>query len=372
MRSMKQFLLSIAAAVMLPVSGVYATGYDFYHSFENKIYTMTNSTEGNELIELTHYASGEIFESNRFATGGNGTSGGLGNQGGIVTSDDKSLMFVVNAGSNSISVFKKTPWGIRLVETESSLGERPVSITQLHNLVYVLNAGSDSIAGFIVNAQGHLYPLKNSIAKLSGEATGAAQISFTPRGNALVVTEKATNFITTFPLYFGIPGEAIINISAGVTPFGFDFDRYGHLLVSEAAGGEQDASSVSSYAVSRFGALNELDGPVPTTETAACWLIVDKTGRYAYTTNAGSASISAYKVHPRGRLTLLNEDGVAASTGEGSAPIDLALSGNGRFLYALSARDGSVSAFVVGRHGTLESHTRMTDLPTGLNGLAVF
>src|SRR6266508_5394096 len=84
--------------------------------------------------------------------------------------------------------------------------------------------------------------------------------------------------------------------SAGPTPFGFAFGKRQRLFVSEAAGGDLDASSASAYRLDKDGTLTLIQGPVPTTETAACWLVVSKDGQFAYVTNTGSGSISGYRV----------------------------------------------------------------------------
>ena len=343
------------------------------HFSPSKVFTMTNAPEGNEVLMFTHHPYQGLIPSGSFATGGNGTGSGLGNQGAVVISKNGHWLFVVDAGSNSLSLYKVSDDSITLLSTADTAGERPVSVTQHKNKVFVLNAGSDSIAGFKLMHDGSLELIENSVRSLSGSGVGAAQISFTPWGDGLLVTEKATNLITSFTVSDeGIPGEAIVNASAGATPFGFAFDRYGHAIVSEANGGAADASSLSSYRVNDNGSLSVLASAVPTTETAACWVVMSANGRTAFTTNAGSSSISAFKVKRSGKLKLTTQDGVAGFTGEGSAPIDMALSDNGKFLYTLSAADGSIAAFLVLGNRYLVPLPGATGLATGLNGLAAF
>jgi hypothetical protein len=69
-------------------------------------------------------------------------------------------------------------------------------------------------------------------------------------------------------------------------------------------------------------------------------------------------------------LTLRDADGVAATTGPGSAPADAALSAGSRFLYTLNGGNGSVSAFRVDGNGALIPLLTLTGLPAGANGLA--
>lgn len=74
-------------------------------------------------------------------------------------------------------------------------------------------------------------------------------------------------------------------------------------------------------------------------------------GKYAYTTNAGSASLSLYEVDEKGRLTLLNAR--AGETGAGTGPTDAAASRNERYVYALSPSSRTVIGFAVQGDGSL-------------------
>jgi 6-phosphogluconolactonase (cycloisomerase 2 family) len=200
--------------------------------------------------------------------------------------------------------------------------------------------------------------------------TDAAQVSFSPNGRVLTVTEKATNRLVTYVVGAdGRPGDPQVFASAGMTPFGFSFDPHGRLIVSEAFGGAPEASAVSSYAVSSDGVLSVISASVGTTETAACWIIVTPGGRFAYTTNTASGSISGYAVAPDGSLSLLDDDGVTGVTGMGSGPIDLALSRDGRFLYSLNSGNGTLSGFHVAADGRLLSIGTVAGIPGGANGL---
>lgn len=351
-------LLSLCGAV------VPAYGKNF---FSDRVFTLSNAADGNEVIMLKHNPWFGLIEIGRVATDGNGSGGGLGNQGALITSGDKQWMYAVNPGSNSISVFHINRWGISLVETVDSGGVTPVSLAQHDDLLYVVNAGSDSIAGFSVD-NGGLTPLADSVRSLSGSGTAPAQISFSPWGDMLVVTEKNTNLIATFSLNEdGVAESTVFNSSVVATPFGFGFDRYGHLLVTEAAGGAPDVSAVSSYDIEDDGTLTVLDGGVGTNETAACWLVTSRSGNTAFVTNTGSGTISAFKVNRRGNLRLTTSDGVTASTGEGTAPLDMALSNGGRYLFALAS--GNIISYRVIGNKHLRQVSSVSGLPGSATGL---
>ena len=101
-------------------------------------------------------------------------------------------------------------------------------------------------------------------------------------------------------------GVTVTN-SVGVVPYGFDIDRRDHVIVSEAATG-----SASSYQL-HDGALDVVSGSVVDTQGAPCWLIASRDGRFAFTTNAASGTISSYRIARDGSLTLLAA--VAGTTG---------------------------------------------------------
>jgi 6-phosphogluconolactonase (cycloisomerase 2 family) len=314
---------------------------------------------------------GRLVAAGQVPTGGTGTGGGLGNQGGLTLTRSERWLLAVNAGSDSVSVFEVRHRGLRLRDVEPSGGTQPVSVTEHRGLVYVLNAASDSISGFVLDRHGRLQPLADSTRSLSGAGTGPAQISFSPDGDVLVVTEKATNKIVTFTIdRQGRPGPANVQDSNGQTPFGFAFGKRDQMFVSEAFGGAENASATSSYEVDRNGVLATISASVGTNQTANCWAVVTPNGRFAYVTNTGSGSISGYSIGFDGAIELLDADGRTAVTGEGSAPIDLALTDNGRFLYSLNSGTNAIGVFRVRADGSLTPLPFVEGLPVGANGLA--
>jgi 6-phosphogluconolactonase (cycloisomerase 2 family) len=334
------------------------------------VYTLSNQTTGNMVLAYRRAANGSLTYTASYAAGGNGSGGGLGNQGAVVISDDNDVLLAVNAGSNTISSFKITGSGLNRKSTVSSGGERPVSITQHGNLVYVLNAGgSGNISGFWLGENDKLTPIPGSVKPLSSATAGAAQISFVRNGRVLAITEKATNKIITYTVNeWGRPGVMHSLTSASPTPFGFAPGRFGNIYVSEAAGGAANASNVSSYHIGFNGSISLIQGPVATGQSAACWVVLTANGRNIYTTNTASNTLSSYDVYPvSGNINLLQS--IAATSGMG--PIDAALTDNSKYLYILNGGGHSISVYSVANNGGLTSlPTTITGLPVGTNGLA--
>ncbi len=332
--------------------------------------TASNSSAGNAIMVFPRSADGALGDPQSFPTGGAGTSGGLGNQGGIALSPDRRFLLVVNAGSNDVTVFRTDGGNLSLVGVTPSGGAQPVSVTVRDGLVYVLNAGgAGGVHGFRLSGSGDLVPIAGSARPLSTGSSAPAQVGLSPDGRWLVVTERATNLIGLYRVRGnGLLGDYVAVPSAGMTPFGFAFDRRGGLFVSEAFGGAPDASALSSYALTQGLLLALRTASAGTTETAACWVELTPDGRFAYVTNTGSGTLSGYRIGSDGVVALLDADGVTGVTGAG--PIDLTISPDGRRLYTLDGAGGTISGFVVRAEGSLERIAGVSPaVPAGANGL---
>ncbi len=256
---------------------------------QRAVYTLTNQVAGNAVAVFDRAADGTLTAAGTIATGGTGTGGGLGSQGAVALSDDGRRLFALNAGSNDVSVFSVGPAGLSLASRTASGGTLPISLTVHGNVLYVLNAGGDgNISGFTVGATGGLTPIPGSTQPLSGTNVGPAQVSFSPDGRRLVVTEKNTNLLDVYAVDAnGAAGARTSFTSAGGTPFGFAFGLRDLLLVSEAAA----PGSASSYILGRGGDLQVVSGAVLTHQGAPCWAVVTNDRRFGFTAN-GSGSVS--------------------------------------------------------------------------------
>jgi 6-phosphogluconolactonase (cycloisomerase 2 family) len=280
-------------------------------------------------------------------------------------------LFVANAGSNDVSTFRVNGAHLALIGTTSSGGTRPVSLAVAHHTLYVLNAGSNTVRGFDISENGRLTSSSSASAPLGAGAAGGAAVRASRDGKFLVVTEKGSNTIDVFAIgERGALGSAVRSSSSGVTPFGFDFVGGDQIAVSEAG-----SAATSLYAIANNGKLAVESPSVSTNGQAApCWLIATTNGRFAYTANAGSGTISGYSVGTQGSLHLLLSTGISGSTGAGSTPLDLDLSRGDRYLYVLESGAGRIGAFAIGDNGALSTLAGVGGLApqSGFQGLAAY
>ncbi len=341
------------------------------------VFVMTNAADKNEIIAYQRNADGSLEQKKRFLTGGRGSGGvtdPLGSQGSLTLTDDRSFLLAVNAGSGEISVFRVHQNLLDLADVTPCGGSEPVAVAQHGNLVYVLNAGgSSNVVGFYLEHSGKLRQIRNSISFLTTANSGAASLSFSPDGQTLLVTEKSTNKIDAFQVQAdGTLGPIVANAAVGPGTFAVLFAPNGSAIVAETGpSGGNNASAISSYTVLPNLSLSAVSASVPTLGAATCWLAVTPNGRFVYTSNAGSSTISGFTIAANGALTPLAGT-VLATLPTGSTNLDIAITADGRFLYSLDSGTGVVSIFAVGEDGLLTALGAVGSLhaDAGINGIA--
>ena len=350
--------LLAAALLAVPTVSVRAQGLGL-------VYTLTNDAADNEVAVAVSFR-GQLLPFARFSTGGTGTAAGLGSQGALALSRNGRTLLAVNPGSDDLTLFDVAHGLVLWQRDVAPTGDRPTSVAIHGDLVYALNADSDDLSGFRI-VQDALVAIGSFPLSQAGAA--GAQVGFDPTGRFLIATERATNRILAYPVMGdGTLGTPMVNPSAAPTPFGFEFRSDGVLIVSEAAGGMANASAVSSYALLGDGTLRPITAPVQTMQTAACWIAIPRNGRFAYTTNTASGSITGFSVHAKGQLGLLEANGVTASLGSAS-PIDLDFNRAGDSLFVLDSSGDRILALVRRHDGSLALLPDSLPVPDGTAGL---
>jgi 6-phosphogluconolactonase len=161
------------------------------------VFTSTN-TVPNRVLAYNRGADGQLTQVQDIPTGGDGRPAAnppaftnfpvLDSMGPVNLSDDgdnKSCLFVVNAGSDSVSSFRVRPGGLRLADQKPSGGSRPASVTSTtrgrsKQVMYVLNSdnATASIRGFYVSGSCVLTHIPGSDRLLPSQASVPATVRF--------------------------------------------------------------------------------------------------------------------------------------------------------------------------------------------------
>jgi 6-phosphogluconolactonase (cycloisomerase 2 family) len=351
--------LGFAAGVVVAFTTVFAASAQAApaHEATNRVvFVQTDNTTDNQVVAYDRNWDGTLSLAGTYDTGGVGAVLGgsavdhLASQGSLSYDPGHGLLYAVNAGSNTVSVFSVHGDDLALRQVISSGGTFPVSIAVSGDVVYVLNAlDGGSIQGYI-GAFGHLHLVPGWNRTLGLDPTETPQFTSTPgqvlfspdRSQLLVTTKNNGNAVDVFHIApFGAPSSSpVVNVEAGVVPFAATFVGDHHLLVTEAG-----PSVVAGFTLHGDGTLTP-DSSVGTTQMATCWITPGVDGIF-YTSNAGSASLSTIELTGHGQLALSGQTTTDAGT------VDASVSSDGRFLYAQTGGTGTVDEFRILASGSL-------------------
>ncbi|MDT8066645.1 MAG: beta-propeller fold lactonase family protein [Terriglobia bacterium] len=341
------------------------------------LFVMTNSAVKNEVISFTPGTDGQLHKFRAFATGGRGSGGvtdPLESQGSLTLSEDRELLFAVNAGSGELTVFRVQGPELARLDVVPSGGSNPTAVAQRGNLVFVLNAGGGSnVTVFALQPNGKLRQIDGAKSFLSSNNPRAGSLAISPDRRFLLVTEKATNQLDAFPINpNGTLGPAVRTPSAGPGLFAVVFAPNGLAITSETGPGTPgNTSAVSSYALAPNGTLVPISVSIPTAGAATCWQVVTPNGKFLYTANSATSTISGFRIGLNGTLDPLPGT-VLANLSQGAVDLDVAVSSDGRFLYSLNSGSGTVGVFQINQDGTLNELGELEGLTAtaGFNGIA--
>ena len=331
------------------------------------VFVQTNEAQ-NRVVAFARDDDGGLSEVGRFDTGGAGNEEPhLPSQGSVVLTADGRHLLVTNVASDDVTVFAVGEDATLHARGRAPAGSAPRSVAEHDGLVYVLATGKPMVAGFRLSGDG-LQPIVNAEYALSAPESDPAQVGFTPGGSALVVTERGTNAIVSFPVHAdGSLGGLRWVASSGPTPYGFAFTSGGTLVVTEAFGAQEGAAAASTYAVDGAD-LTPVTRSLGNGRSEICWAVVTPDGQFAYTTNFADGAVSCFAIGGDGTLTL--QDATAGISVDGRRGLrDESLAG-GRYLYVLDADAGAILGWAVGDHGGLSPIGQWDGLPATAAGLA--
>jgi hypothetical protein len=344
---MKKYLYILSGLMLIMAASLIAetSGRDSHSQYV--VVTASNS-DNNTL--LVYDANGVLIQA--VPTGQ--TGGVSGNAGGVARDESSHLVAIVNIESQSVAVFKQGTKHhanyFELIQIIPTLSP-PVSVAFGNNHLYIL--GLTTVESHLIE-EGYVAFPADGIAELivgNGSATQVGVIE-----DQLIITEK-TNTVEVAELNNGALTGIIIPVILPVplntdTPFGL------------ATRGEKAYISFSTGDEVALVKHNQVLAVATTLgQQAPSWLAL--IGKFLYSSNAASHSISLFKVSGN-TITLLQP--VAALTV--GAPIDIASEGNTLALLNNAPDVTLLNQYLADRHGNL---TLLNSVPTvtGANGVAI-
>lgn len=363
---------ALAAAAVCAPSAAAAThgGAGHPRGGHHAVFVQTDDPAGNQVVAYRRAEDGQLTPAGTYDTHGLGgvldgsVADHLASQGSLTYDPRHALLYAVNAGSDTVSVFSVDGDRLALRQVVGSGGRFPVSVAVHDDAVYVLNAlDGGSIQGYTVH-DGRLEARadRNRPLGLDPNATPQfthtpGQVGFTGEGSQLVVTTKANgSSLLVFNLdRSGTPADTPVSTTLpGAVPFAF-VPNGGHGLFLTEAG----TNAVATFTVHRDGTATQ-EAFAPTNQSATCWIVGVRDLLYA--SNAGSSTLSGFRTADHGRrLTALGN----TSTDPGT--VDAAVSSNGHFLYVQTGVNGILDEFAIEDDGSLTPIGSQV-VPRGIGG----
>jgi hypothetical protein len=373
----------------------------------------TSAPNSNAIYAFRRGSSGSLtpLSGSPFLTGGAGVQyngsnlGPFDSDSEVIVNPNQTLLFAVNAGSDSVAVFSIKEDGRLLPVTGSpfpSGGNDPVSLALDGSVLIVANQSGDfarpstilpNYTTLRVASDGTLTPFGTATNDTSraGQNTVSVAAGTSP-SQALSVPGAGlvfgADFLGGLLQHFRVDGEgelhALSSIALPATEFTattprFPLGLWSNLKEPVLYVGYVTANKMGVYRYNQQGGLKFLR-TVPNAGQGICWIRGNRRGTRLYTTDTTTNQVSVYDSTDA-------EDPVEIQTltlaGVGNA-FQLSLSNDGRFLYVLSQRaattipDGQgnvLHSLAVKDDGTLEEIGAgiVFDLPSGTRpqGVAV-
>ena len=408
---LRPFVLVVAALALLAVA---APAYAGQPLVPGAVFTETN-TVPNYVKVFNQNADGTLVAAGQVATGGDGKPTNnaplglpyiqtnyevvFGASGG-----GNRCLFVVNAGSNTVSSFFVRSSGLTLVDQEPSQGSRPVSLTTAQQgpnrrVLYVLNSdlnapdvfsatsGSASIQGYYVSEKCALTAIPGSHQLTTSQISVPTTIAFNAPGDALAVAEPNTaggalpgGDIDVFPVNTqGVAGPPVVTVSPpdAPNPYGMAWVGRRTLTVTNWFFVNPFGGTVSSYRLAKDYKLVPINTvPAP---GHPCWNVITGDDKFLFTTQPAGLVIGT----PQILGFAIGDDGTLTATGTGQTTsynaVDEALSHDDRYLYVLN--DGllpfipqsAISEFAINQNTGQLTPIGQVDLPgNATSGLAAW
>ncbi|MFZ3215952.1 MAG: hypothetical protein WA192_07830 [Candidatus Acidiferrales bacterium] len=342
---------------------------------QSKIYVESNDPSGNAILAYRSDASGNLTMIGSYATGGNGLYtlqfGPYDNDAPVLLNSAQTLLFAVNGGSNSVSVFHVNGDGSLLAVSGSpfpSGGIFPVGLALNGHTLIVVNKSSQEpttpvpFAGAPQALPNYSTFTVSNTGALSANPVSTQDVAYDSSPSQALVAPRDLLDIFGGALVFGddfvggILHSFWISDSGNITtlqsvglpaseypagaphwPLGMAVDSFHHLLYV----GFPTASKLGVFSYSPLGQLTFLDS-VANSGKALCWLALDPMGPYLYSTNNIDASVSTYSLADPSSPSETQH--LIMTLPATSSPFQLQVDARGKFLYIVGQSVTTVAA----------------------------
>jgi 6-phosphogluconolactonase len=282
--------------------------------------------------------------------------------------------FIFGDGDNSVRAFSVNTQTGAPTQTSTIAGNQGgfgIAVNPAATFLYTDDLANGGIDGFSIGASGALSSISGSPFPMpSGWAPSQVDnLAIDPAGKFLYSPDSASNEIVGFTINGTTGALAPLSGSpfpAGASPEQVVITPSGNFLY--ASDGNDPQGGISAYSIdSTTGALTSIAGsPFPTAAGGGpdC-LVVDSTGKFLFAALPFLNGIAAFTIDSgTGVLTAVAGSPFSPSLG-GAFPImySIALSPNGKFLYAQAAIDADIYGFTV--DPSTGALTSMTGSPFG-------
>jgi 6-phosphogluconolactonase (cycloisomerase 2 family) len=329
----------------------------------NTVYVESNDPNGNAIFAFSRASDGSLtpLPGSPFPTGGLGLTptfnlGPFDSDQEVILNPSGSMLFAVNGGSDSISVFQVNNDGSLSAVAGSpfsSGGSSPVSVGLAHDTLCVVNQDEDpghpgqflpNYTSFHVGPTGKLTPVPNSTITVdAGSSPSQALTSASGRllfgadflGGLLRSFNIASNGRLTVSAAQPLPPSLFEGTGASPFPLGLALNPKHNLLYV----GLVTINQVAVYSYDNSGALNFLCA-VPDSGHGVCWLLTNRQGTTLYASNTGDPSISVFDIrHDAANPIEIQKVNMVSSGG----CFQFALDSSDRFLHVVTQQSSPTS-----------------------------
>lgn len=311
------------------------------------LYTMTNVAGPNAVAAFNiDPQTGLLQFQALYPTGGIGNPNTVrSSQNAMVT--DGNYLYVVNPGSNDISVFEINQNGTLTLmgPPMPSGGIRPVSLAiSRQGLMYVANQGDftttpANYSGFW-STNGRLSPVQNSAVQLTLNSK-PSQLLFSDDGKFLIGARPAASTIDTFHVSDSGQLERLGEYTGQPGAFAMEFNPViRHQLVFTLAFFPGSAT----YEITGSNELHQLSTAADPFAGDPCWLVVRNDGKALWLSGFFESGVSLHEIGPNGELTFIGKHDTSAF---GQFSTFLASDADQRFMYEVIPGSNVVHAMQI-------------------------